>query len=467
VPQSIGLYETAHGLIIKGHFARAAEKHGRAAAAAAQELAAEDCLVVAYQRAAQAEALMYHSSAPTLTAAEVAEARETVVSVLLPQCMSTLMRRKAAGTLLPGSCRVEEVAWCRVFMERKLLRDGAPAEVARAGAQALAPTLGFEAYMFAACVALCSLNIAGPVTMSREMQLSHAALVASAFEMMAQPQELPSVVMDNEKHKLTSVPEGMLARTAHRMFLDARVISNMEGDVSSLMVDAWRRVERSGAIAMRRLRVDAEPAMSINACLAAAAADAAVRGLRECALAGCASKEVHVSQFKHCGACRTVSYCCREHQVADWPSHKAACKAARKAAADPEQLLQQLPCSDADGTRESLRADAGRYAKHGSKTGGRRWLWTRKNPTRRLSIRSRPPFPDLTQPGAASLRAQRTAPAYGARSPPSRQSTRCAVLAKAAARCATTARGRLPTLYSAAPAWRSCAARHVAAAAVA
>jgi hypothetical protein len=68
---------------------------------------------------------------------------------------------------------------------------------------------------------------------------------------------------------------------------------------------------------------------------AAAEADLAAGRLQQCALAGCATYESHVSQFKRCGACRTVAYCCREHQVEDWPSHKAACKAARKTAADP------------------------------------------------------------------------------------------------------------------------------------
>jgi hypothetical protein len=46
---------------------------------------------------------------------------------------------------------------------------------------------------------------------------------------------------------------------------------------------------------------------------------------------GCAAREAHPAQFKSCAACRAVVYCCREHQVADWPSHKAACKAAGKA----------------------------------------------------------------------------------------------------------------------------------------
>ena len=62
--------------------------------------------------------------------------------------------------------------------------------------------------------------------------------------------------------------------------------------------------------------------------------EAAASGqLRSCALAGCGAQEAHVSQFGKCSACKTVSYCCREHQQAGWPAHKAACKAARKAAA--------------------------------------------------------------------------------------------------------------------------------------
>jgi hypothetical protein len=61
-------------------------------------------------------------------------------------------------------------------------------------------------------------------------------------------------------------------------------------------------------------------------------AEVAAGRLQQCALAGCASSEVHASHFKRCGACRAVCYCSREHQVEDWPNHKAACKAARKAA---------------------------------------------------------------------------------------------------------------------------------------
>jgi hypothetical protein len=54
---------------------------------------------------------------------------------------------------------------------------------------------------------------------------------------------------------------------------------------------------------------------------------------RSCGLASCGAREAHPDHFKSCAACRGPVYCCKEHQTEHWPSHKAACKAARKAAA--------------------------------------------------------------------------------------------------------------------------------------
>jgi hypothetical protein len=332
VPASPGLYATAQLLGIKGRFARAAEKLGGAADEAAKELAVEDCLVVAFLRAVQAGVLLCHTLAPTVTVAEVDEARQTVKAVLLPQLVSTVTRRKAAGTLLPGSCRAAEEAWFRAALEAKTLQEGMPVEVGHAVAKAFASHLGFETFMHTAKVAL-EVLLFDPISMSREMQLSHAAFIVSAFEVMAHPQALPSVVVNGIcKGVLPSVPERILAQIVPIRLLDKHSVSSLDREALSLMVAAWRRVERSGAIAMRMLGVEHDPSSSIAAGFDAAAAEAAVRGLRECALAGCASKEVHVSQFKRCAACQQAFYRCREHQLADWPAHKAACKAARKAA---------------------------------------------------------------------------------------------------------------------------------------
>ncbi len=98
---------------------------------------------------------------------------------------------------------------------------------------------------------------------------------------------------------------------------------------------AWYRLARSGALVRKRIgqgiaQTDADTAARV----ARAKADAAKLGLHSCGLASCGAREAHASQFKPCAACRTVDYCCKEHQAADWPNHKAACKAARQVKAD-------------------------------------------------------------------------------------------------------------------------------------
>ena len=102
---------------------------------------------------------------------------------------------------------------------------------------------------------------------------------------MAQPFALPRVFFDNgDEAVLRSASEQKLARNASRTLLNAEMCGHMDGEAVSLMVDAWRRVERSGAIAMRMLYADDGSTTSISTRLDAAAAEAAVRGLRECAV---------------------------------------------------------------------------------------------------------------------------------------------------------------------------------------
>jgi hypothetical protein len=61
-----------------------------------------------------------------------------------------------------------------------------------------------------------------------------------------------------------------------------------------------------------------------------AADDVARHGLRACALPECAATEPHPKAFKLCSRCKTVVYCCKEHQQVDWRRHKRddGCKAA-------------------------------------------------------------------------------------------------------------------------------------------
>jgi hypothetical protein len=104
------------------------------------------------------------------------------------------------------------------------------------------------------------------------------------------------------------------------------------GAKAEQLLEKWRRVEQSGEIQRRAgVRDVGTAARRLNqAAVAAAAAAASAPGLRTCALASCSARQQHPAHCKSCGACKTVAYCCREHQVEDWPSHKAACIAARK-----------------------------------------------------------------------------------------------------------------------------------------
>ena len=53
--------------------------------------------------------------------------------------------------------------------------------------------------------------------------------------------------------------------------------------------------------------------------------DIAKHGLRDCALPSCSKTETTVKEFAHCSGCRSVVYCCVEHQGLHWTKHKKAC----------------------------------------------------------------------------------------------------------------------------------------------
>ena len=55
-------------------------------------------------------------------------------------------------------------------------------------------------------------------------------------------------------------------------------------------------------------------------------ADIAKHGLRDCALPSCSKTEKTVKEFAGCSGCRTVVYCCLEHQALDWRAHKKSCR---------------------------------------------------------------------------------------------------------------------------------------------
>ena len=155
--------------------------------------------------------------------------------------------------------------------------------------------------------------------MPPEQQRLCVELVAEAAQLFMQPRAQETVAMSIEGgfvNNMRSIVQG-----------PARMITPPAG-----LLDSLDRLERSGVLQRRRAEVAIQSnAEFCQASQSAVAAAAAAPGLRCCGLTSCAAREKHPTHFKSCGACRGVAYCCKEHQTSDWPAHKAACKAARKA----------------------------------------------------------------------------------------------------------------------------------------
>jgi hypothetical protein len=128
---------------LKGHFARAIENYG-AALAAALALGNADCLIVAERQLVLADTWLLHADAPGVLQAD-ANAALYKAFQLVCTAVTTLQRRKAAGTLLPGTCRPLEEAW-HVLSELRLGAD----ELARSQRSWLGPFVGYAAYLSAA-----------------------------------------------------------------------------------------------------------------------------------------------------------------------------------------------------------------------------------------------------------------------------------------------------------------------------
>jgi hypothetical protein len=314
-------------LRLKGHFARATEKFRLAAEEAEKALLFPDSLVPCALRVLQLDALLSYITASAAKPADADDALREAYVRLLPSVVAVLERRKAAGTLLPGSCRPVEEAYQMAAVRHNLELQGCTQALAASVAAVLAPYVGVETYIRAAASVAFMLNNMNTLTLKRAFVLSdeqkHAAFlfVASAVDLMTQPRDLDSW--------LAGEPE--LVRILREMIPK---VSDTDEPAIKKLCAAWRRVLRSGLLRAHGMNEGIDESLQRTLRVRAAAkADLAAGRLQQCALAGCAARESHASQFKRCGACRNVCYCCREHQVEDWLSHKAACKAARKAKA--------------------------------------------------------------------------------------------------------------------------------------
>ena len=325
VARVLAFEKKADALYEKGHFLRAAENYGLGAEAA--RTLGTDNLVAAHMLLRRGE--MFSTYAMVADTGHTAEpcalaAFRSEFLTLLSGVVEALERRRVAGTLLEGKCAAAEEAWRAAWGQRQC-----PPMLAAEAAR-LATLVGYEQFLHAASICLSMLKAA--VLFAAECSdaqfQSFAQHAAHAAELMQQTQH-HDVVLGTEANFARKFPV-VVAQVEGSSSLDVRLVQ--------LLAGAWQRLQSSGVPHARGVveRVTTASEQQITEFLAAAHGSLTVPGLRRCALPGCGAKEAHPAHFKSCAACRIVVYCCREHQVAGWPAHKKACKAARKASAAEE-----------------------------------------------------------------------------------------------------------------------------------
>jgi hypothetical protein len=327
----VSLSIKAQELYDKSHYERSIDKW-RAALAGAVALGAEDCVLVAQFKSDLANALFdceYGRAGARLSQGVVLELLD-----LLAASAAALRRRRDAGTLMEGKCRPAEEHWSYKSMENGWSQDAAATAQGEPMMRASAKLVGYEAFLNVCSSSLTLLGLAitnGSFEHGVEAEhfLSFVCdLCDDAIALMVQPRlQMVGFPSEYSLHaKLPVMLQVLALAPEHRVWREQ-------------LARAEARLRQSGVLAQRGLernevaQLDARRQENRQRSYQERREIAASGKLKSCALAGCGAVEAHVSHFGKCGACKAVSYCCREHQQSDWPAHKAACKATRKAAA--------------------------------------------------------------------------------------------------------------------------------------
>ena len=297
---------------------RSAEYLGRAAEVA-RELG-PDNLVTIDMQLLQSVKLGSYGIYPCgdLSKADVFAAHRAQSITLLFDAVEALERRRAADMLLDGKCSAAEEEW----LHRKINNPSAASRF-------VAPLVGYDTFLFAASLVTSTLTSA--VSFRSELSDAHfrsfGRHIVRAAYLMTQPRRCNHIPLTCEK----------LFSTALRQCVGLGERTGFIPPFVQLLAGAWQQLERSGVLQARAICTAVIPKPSNSGIKAKITQNVMASDLvHSCAFAGCGAKELYLGHFKRCLACKTVVYCSQEHHMADWPAHKAACKAARSKAAAGE-----------------------------------------------------------------------------------------------------------------------------------
>ena len=126
---------------------------------------------------------------------------------------------------------------------------------------------------------------------------------------------IPASVISGENHVVEIIEQDMDPQNYEPPFCAAVLRKWRSNDVRSVLRARGTPQTGIAIAAQSRAEFDARKR-----------ADIATHGLRDCALPSCCKTERTVKEFAGCSGCRSVVYCCLEHQALDWRAHKKACK---------------------------------------------------------------------------------------------------------------------------------------------
>jgi len=330
--RALALGSKAFELLQRGHTERSDDKL-REALASARAVGTEDCLVTAFLAVRVAERGIHsfidlsnerleRPSAPLDTASDTAKLREFAEA--LAGAAAVARRRRALGAHQPA-----EQAWHEAYVAAiGSVVQGCSQSKALEKAKGSASLISSDTTVFAACTALHVLEVATHFDLFSASELS--SRLGSACDLideavaLARPQRVNDTSSGGYTTLLRKRLQDGVGLCRQHSFTAAH---------SERLEEALKQLSLHGGInAAEEARID-QGVKDLGAKRVAAESAASAPELRRsCALASCGALEAHVKHFSRCAACKTVVYCSKTCQLADWPAHKKACKAARNAA---------------------------------------------------------------------------------------------------------------------------------------
>ena len=286
----------------------------------AEALFGDDSLIVADLRCNESDALTGLSLAASGAEKEALLRRSWAALVSL---ITLLLRRVEAETLLPGTLREEELdydAHPHAAGKKAMNEQVPPSAVLRA----FASMMGYTTLLKAVFRSLNLVAFPWPAVQKTIVE----SFVLQGLDVIPRTAGIPANLIAGEDRVVMMIEKYMSPLDYDPAFC-AAVLRKWRSEAVSSALRA-RGVLQTGIAKYEQVKAEFE---------ALKRADIAKHGLRDCALPSCAKTEKTNKEFAGCSGCRSVVYCCLEHQALDWRAHKKACRekeAARLAVEEAE-----------------------------------------------------------------------------------------------------------------------------------